>query len=120
MLFLITGAILVVSFLIALFSLIRERRKIQAKTLREERLNLAKNDVEGTSGQAKEPIYVIGQKQFQGDKKKVDGETVTFPWEVNKGHDVGGDDRFPTISGGTNGAKPHLRGSVSLKDLKSK
>src|SRR3989344_5766244 len=130
--------ILVFSFLIALVSLLREQRK--AHKINQQHANYSMDEASHATLPVKPVVERIEPKEevakqlveepikepieASTTKKRVDEETVPFPWEVKAGaHNVvpepqqeiqQADDRFPNISKPSMG----LNGSVSLKDLK--
>lgn len=164
MFFVVAIIILVVSFLIALVSLLREQRKVHSISQRQQQSTQTANLAGDTSSTpavsvevpvtsleevTPEPVKasVPTSTEIQPAQKRVDEETVPFPWEVKSGNNVVTqpnretariDERPPNISNSVpSPADPEvpqvlppqnisrasapslgLNGSVSLKDLK--
>jgi len=166
MFFVVAIIILVASFLIALVSLLREQRKVHSISQRQQQsaqtANLAGDNTSPTPAVSvempvtsleevtTEPVKdsVPASTETQPAQKRVDEETVPFPWEVKSGNNVvtqpnretaQTDERPPNISNSVpSPADPEvppqilppqnisrasapslgLNGSVSLKDLK--
>lgn len=125
MFFIAAIVILIISFLIALVSLLREQRKVHRLNMQHQQGNpLADTPQQDTTASAQiveEPVEKpeevavpplvesLPEEQAEGTATdtRVDEETVPFPWEVKSGNDVipktqpqvmQTDDRLPNIT----------------------
>lgn len=143
MFFIVATVILIISFLIALVSLLREQRKVHRINQRHQQgspvvgppqrdTTSSMQIVEEPVAKAEEPVAApvvenIPEEPVErtASENRVDEETVPFPWEVKSGNDVvpqpqpqvlQTDERLPNISSAFPGHSMAEQPSVEARD----